>query len=57
MAGCRIRDELIIACSNSRPSSSQFQRVSPLRSIIPTRETAKQIEDIASASTSRLNSE
>src|SRR6202011_2498369 len=34
--GCRIRDELIIACSNSRPSSSQFSRVSPLRSIIPT---------------------
>ena len=34
--GCRIRHELIIACSNSRPSSSQFPRVSPLRSIIPT---------------------
>src|ERR1700720_721132 len=34
--GCGIRDELIIACSNSRPSSSQFPRVSPLRSIIPT---------------------
>src|SRR6266404_7074027 len=34
--GCGIPDELIIACSNSRPSSSQFPRVSPLRSIIPT---------------------
>ena len=36
MEGCRIRDELIIACSNSRPSSSQFPRVSPLCSINPT---------------------
>src|SRR5580692_9118968 len=34
--GCGIRDEFIIACSNSRPSSSQVRRVSPLRSIIPT---------------------
>jgi hypothetical protein len=30
--GCGIRDELIIACSNSRPSASPFPLVSPLHS-------------------------